>query len=86
MHYDKVPLTAAASLFPYSRFHIPWFVYLSSPLASGLQTPEEIRGERTPDGGLLMTATEERLDPTSPEHLRRARILAELMIARAGGG
>ncbi len=25
-------------------------------------------------------------DPTNPEHLRRARILAESMIARAGGG
>ncbi len=36
------------------------------------------------DGGLLMTATEERLDPTNPEHLERARILAEIMIARTG--
>jgi hypothetical protein len=31
-----------------------------------------------------MTATEERLDPTNAEHLRRARILAETMIARTG--
>jgi len=36
---------------------------------------------RTPDGGLLMSATEERLDPMNPVHARRARILAETMIA-----
>lgn len=84
MHYDKAPLSAGAPLFPYSRFHIPWIAYLSAPLASGLQLPAEIRNERTPDGGLLMTATEERLDPANPEHLRRARILAETMVAGAG--
>ena len=86
MHYDKTPLSVGAPLFPYSRFHIPWIAYLSVPLASGLQLPAEIRTERTPDGGLLMTATEEPLDPTNPEHLRRARILAETMVARAGNG
>jgi immunity protein 52 of polymorphic toxin system len=86
MHYDKAPLSAGAPLFPYSRFHIPWIAYLSAPLALGLRLPDEIRTERTPDGGLLMTATEERLDPTNSEHLRSARIVAEAMIARAGGG
>ena len=29
-----------------------------------------------------MIATEERLDPDIPEHVRRARILAELLIAQ----
>jgi hypothetical protein len=86
MHYDRTPLAAAAPLFPYSRFHIPWIAYLSAQLASGVQLPADTRGESTPDGGLLMTATEERLDPTDPEHLRRARILAEIMIGRACGG
>jgi hypothetical protein len=86
MHYDRTPLSAGAPLFPYSRFHIPWIAYLSPSLASGLQLPADIRGEPTPDGGQLMTATEERLDPTNPEHLRCARILAEIMIVRAGGG
>jgi hypothetical protein len=28
-----------------------------------------------------MTATGERLDPTNPDHVRRARILAETLIA-----
>jgi hypothetical protein len=86
MRDDKAPLLAGAPLFPYSRFHIPWIAYLSASLASGLQLPPEIRAERTPGGGLLMSGTEERLDPTNPEHLRRACILAEIMIARAGGG
>jgi hypothetical protein len=31
-----------------------------------------------------MTATTERIDPDNPEHLRRARILAETMIACTG--
>jgi Immunity protein 52 len=84
MDYDKSPLFPGAPLFPYSRYHIPWLAYLSAQLASGFQLPAEIGTERTADGGLLMTATEERLDPTNPEHLRRARILAEIMIARAG--
>ena len=84
MHYDKTPLSPGAPIFPYSRFHIPWLAYVSAPLASRLQLPAEIATERTPDGGLLMTATKERLDPANPEHLRRARILAEIMIARAG--
>jgi hypothetical protein len=84
MHYDKTPLSPGAPIFPYSRFHIPWLAYVSAPLASRLQLPAEIATERTPDGGLLMTATNEPLDPTNPEHLRRARILAEIMIARAG--
>jgi hypothetical protein len=48
------------------------------------RTPGEIVTERTPDGGLLMTAVEERLDPTNPEHLRRARSLAETMMSRTG--
>jgi hypothetical protein len=84
MHYHESPLVPGAPLFPFTHYHIPWIGYLSAPLATALQLPAEIRSEQTPDGGLLLTATEERLDPTNPEHLRRARIVAEAMIARAG--
>lgn len=49
--------------------------------ADGLTLAREILTERTPDGGLLMSATTERLDPMNPEHLRRARIVAEALIA-----
>jgi hypothetical protein len=62
-------------------FHIPWLAYLSAKLAADLKLAPEILTERTPDGGLLMTATEDRIDPDNPEHLRRARVLAETMIA-----
>jgi hypothetical protein len=82
--YDKVPLIPGVPLFPYSRFHMPWLAYLSAPLAAGIELPPEIMTERTPDGGLLTIATEERLEPTNPDHLRRAQILAETMIARTG--
>jgi hypothetical protein len=82
--YDRVPLYPGAALFPYSRFHIPWIAYLGPALLPSPVPLPDIKTEHTPDGGLLMTATEERLDPTNPEHLRRARILAETMIARTG--
>ncbi len=84
MDYERVPVVPGAALFPYSRFHIPWIGYLSAPLTAGLDLPSEISTERTPDGGLLMIATTEQLDPETPEHLRRARIIAETMIARTG--
>jgi hypothetical protein len=82
--YYEEPLIAGAPLFPYSLFHITWIAYLSAPLAVGLGLPLEISTDRTPDGGVLMTATKDRLDPTNPEHLRRARMLAEVMIERTG--
>jgi hypothetical protein len=67
--------------FPKSVFHVPWIVYLSAERAAGVTLTPEIRTERTPDGGLVMSATTEQLDPTNPEHVRRARILAEMLIA-----
>lgn len=67
--------------FPKSIFHVPWIIYLSAERASGLNVTPEILTERTPDGGLLMSATTDRLDPSNPEHVRHARILAEIMIA-----
>jgi hypothetical protein len=84
MDYWEEALIPGAPLFPYSRFHIPWIGYLSPKLATGFALPADIRTERAYDGGLLMTATDEPLDPTNPEHLRRARSLAEALIARTG--
>lgn len=84
MDYDQAPLFPAAPLFPYSVFHVPWFAYLSAALAPGVTVTAEVEAERTPDGGLLMSATTERLDPTNFEHVRRARTLAETMIACTG--
>src|SRR5271170_3303142 len=45
MDYDESPLIPGATLFPYTRFHIPWLAYLSAPLASDFQLPAEIRSE-----------------------------------------
>jgi hypothetical protein len=77
----QVPLDPT---FPKSIFHVPWMVYLSAEYAAGVTLGREILTERTPNGGLLMSATTERLDPTNPEHVRRARILAETLIDRTG--
>jgi hypothetical protein len=53
---ERVPLDPT---FPYSVFHIPWIAYLSAEHASGVALPRDILTERTPDGGLLMSATTE---------------------------
>lgn len=82
MDYEKSPFFPGAELFPFSAFHIPWLGDLSASLTSGLELPPEILTERTPDGGLLMSATEDRLDLTMPDHWRRARMIAEIMIVR----
>jgi hypothetical protein len=82
--YDTAPLIPDAPLFPSSRFHMSWIAYLSAPLAAGLDVPPEIQTERIPDGGLLMIAAEERLDPANADHVRRSRLIAEIMIERAG--
>jgi hypothetical protein len=82
VNYHEVPLSPGAALFPYSQFHIPWIVYLSAPLAGGVALPPEILTEPTHDGGLLMSATQERLDPANPAHLQCARILADILMKR----
>jgi len=70
--------------FPKSVFHVPWIVYLSAERAAGVPPTREILTERTPGGGLLMSATTDRLDPMNAEHVRRARFLAETLIACTG--
>jgi hypothetical protein len=66
--------------FPRSALFIPWIAYLSAKRAAGVALAPEILTERTPDDGLLMSATTERLDPTNPAHVRHARIIAETLI------
>jgi hypothetical protein len=81
---DSLPKVPLDPTFPKSIFHVPWIAYLSAACAAGVTRGRDILTERTPDGGLLLSATTERLDPTNPEDVRRARILAETMIARTG--
>jgi hypothetical protein len=86
---ESRPMLPQEPTFPHSPFHIPWIGYLSAALSSAVRLSPEIATERTGDGGLLMIATDERLDPANPEHLRRARLIAETLIActdwRPGG-
>ena len=80
----SVPQVPSDPTFPDSIFFAPWIVYLAAKSATVLALPPEILTERTADGGLLMTATEERLDPDNPAQTRRARILAETLIKQTG--
>jgi hypothetical protein len=81
---EGLPMIPGDPTFPESVFHVPWIAYLSAPLAAGVVVPAEIIVEHTPEGGLLMITTTDRLDPDKPEHLRRARLIVETMLARTG--
>jgi hypothetical protein len=78
---ESAPPVPIDPTFPKSAFHVPWIVYLSAEHAAGVKVTREILTEPTPDGGLLMSATTDRLDPMNPEYVRRARILAETLVA-----
>jgi hypothetical protein len=83
-HYWKGPIVPGAPVIRRNPFFITWIAYLSPAVTRGFVVEPDLRTESTPDGGLLMSATEERFDLANPEHLRRACILAETMIARTG--
>lgn len=82
--YYKSASAPGAMPHPYSRYSVPWISYLSAPLVEGFKPPPDIQAERTPGGGLIMIATENRPDPTNSEEMQRSRKIAEIMIARAG--
>jgi Immunity protein 52 len=85
MDYWKAPIVPGAPLIRYSPFHIPWIAYLSPALSRGFVVPPpDVLTEHALGGGLSLSATEEAFDPTNPEHLRRARLLAETMISHTG--
>jgi hypothetical protein len=82
--YDRVPPAPGIPPHPTSRYLIPWISYLSAPLSAGLEPPTEVETERMTDGGITMIASKDRLDPTNPEEMRKSRMMAEIMISRAG--
>jgi hypothetical protein len=87
LEWDGVsPLEDLISQAPEPRppFETAWIAYLSAPLAGGLTPPPEIASERTPGGGLILSAVRERLDPANPEHMRRARMLQAIMTEQVG--
>jgi hypothetical protein len=69
---------------PFSMFHMAWISYLSAPLAVGLTPPAELAAQRMPGGGLILSAVQDRLDPDNSDHVRRSRILTDLMLERVG--
>jgi hypothetical protein len=69
---------------PYSIYHLSWMAYLSAERSAKLTPPTGVTWERTPDGGLLLIAAEERLDPTNPLHIQRSRAIANFMIDQLG--
>ena len=81
---ESRPMLPQEPAYPRSPFEITWIGYLSADLAEGVKLTSEIETERTADGGLLMIATKDRLDPGNSIHLRRARIIAETMIVCTG--
>jgi hypothetical protein len=83
-HYWKGPIVPGAPVIRHNPFSITWIAYLSPAVTRGFVVEPELRTDSAPDGGLLMSAKDQRFDPSNPEHLRRACILAETMIARTG--
>jgi hypothetical protein len=57
---------------PYSIYHRSWMAYPSAEGSAKLTQPAGETWERTPDGGLLLIAAEERLDPTNPLQIQRS--------------
>lgn len=82
--YNDIALAPGVPPPPASSHSGRWLSYLCATLAEGLTPPVGVPCERTPDGGLLMIAAEERLDPFNTDHMRRSRAIDEVMIARLG--
>lgn len=70
--------------FPYSGFQMPWISYLCAERAAKLGPTPDLMTERTPDGGLLISATTDRFDPSNFEHMRASQRMAEIMIEHGG--
>jgi len=78
-----IPLTAARELDPpRETYYFPWMLYLSAPLAAGLEPPKDLLREATPGGGMILSAVQDRLDPDNPDHTRRARLLQTIIDQR----
>jgi hypothetical protein len=79
----KPPTLPGLPPFPYSGFQMPWISYFRPEVADKLGPLTDLMTERTPDGGLLITATTDKFDPTNPEHMRPSQRMAEMLIEHA---
>jgi hypothetical protein len=55
------------------KFHLAWMTYLSPRFAQMVKPPNSAIVDRTPNGGLLMIATDERFEADDPAHLAVTR-------------
>jgi len=69
---------------PYSHFNMPWMTYLSPPVAAQYQPPAGILAEPAPDGGLVLIACEETLNPAKPDHLAQSDLLLNFLLETVG--
>jgi len=58
-----------------------WMTYLAPPLLSRITPPSGVLCEPTPDGGLLMIATEETFDPANPDHMAAAWAISDALVS-----
>jgi hypothetical protein len=84
--FDPITRRAGGQPSPRARtpFDLAWIGYLSAPLAAGLDPPRELLSEPTPGGGLFLSAVDTLIDQTDADHVRRARLLEEIMLERVG--
>ena len=68
---------------PTGPFDGVWIGYLSAPLAAGLTPPPDLFPERTPGGGLILSAVRDHIDPTNPDHVLRSQKLQAIMTKQA---
>ncbi|HEY2708970.1 MAG TPA: hypothetical protein VGI95_13040 [Caulobacteraceae bacterium] len=81
---QRPPTLPGEPPFPYSGYQMPWISYLCAERAAKLGPLPDLITERTPDGGLLMSATLDRFDPANLAHMRCSRQMAEIMIEHGG--
>ena len=69
---------------PTGIFDGAWIAYLSAPLAAGFTPPADLFSERTPYGGLILSAVKDHIDPTNPDHVRASQELQTILSTRVG--
>ena len=83
---DEAPIdtTMEAKRQNRSPFDVGWIAYLSPRLAAGLTPSADLAPERTPGGGLVLSAVQDLIDQRNPEHMRRSRMLEAILEDRVG--
>jgi hypothetical protein len=82
METEHIPRGALTEIGTKSQHRMTWMAYLSADLSKDLKLPSRLHTELTPDGGLLMIAAAERLDPDNAEHMAFSDALTAMMAER----